>query len=175
MSVTHIGLILDKLDVKPSTKLVAIILADHADRDGICWPSYRRIAERAGMDERTVRRHIATLRDLEVITKLRNGTVVRNGSRTYRVSNAYRINTHILTGFRSLLSTDRLGIADTVDHLEVDNGGHLWGGQLSTKPSKKRQSNRQFVEHVDNSDGHRDPVALSDVIGLLIQPVEKDS
>ncbi len=61
LSVRHIGLVLDHLEAPAPVKLVALILADHCDADGFCWPSYRRIAERSCLSERSVRRHVHEL------------------------------------------------------------------------------------------------------------------
>ena len=166
MSVTHLGLVLDHLNAKPAVKLIAVILADHADREGVCWPSYRRIAERSGLDQRSVRRHIKTLIELGVVTKLRTGTVVRAGNKTIKVSNAYRVNAHILRRYPCLvastkLSPDDLLMVDTTDHLQVDTTVHPRGVGLSTKSSVNHQANRQSEKPVDN--GH-ETVALGDVI-----------
>lgn len=163
MSVKHIGLVLDHLDIKPAPKLVAVVLADHADVDGICWPSYRRIAQRTGLDERTVRRHIATLIDLGVVTKIRTGTIRKNGDKVERITNAYRIDADALASMPSKLSTDDLGKVDTFDHLEVGAADrHRWGG-LSTKSSKNHQkNNRQSVDIGDNS-----TIILADVLKRL--------
>lgn len=47
--------------VEASSKLVLMALADHADETGVCWPSIARIAEKCGMSQRTVVRHIEDL------------------------------------------------------------------------------------------------------------------
>lgn len=44
-----------------SDLLILLVLADHANDDGICWPSATRIATRAKLSERQVRRRIDTL------------------------------------------------------------------------------------------------------------------
>lgn len=43
-------------------KLVALALADMANEAGECWPSISTLAGRCGLDARSVRRHIKTLR-----------------------------------------------------------------------------------------------------------------
>lgn len=169
MSVTHLGLVLDHLHVKPAVKLVAVVLADHADRDGLCWPSYRRIAERSGLDERTVRRHVKVLLDLGVIEKLRTGTMAQVGDRFVHVTNLYRFNEDRLRRFPMLvsskLSTEGLGISDEFVHPGVVKNTHLGWGQLSTKSSINHQPNRKRSEAVDNSDG----TPIGEVLGSLIQ------
>lgn len=42
-------------------KLVLVALADHADIDGYCFPSTGRVAERTGISDRQVQRHIDAL------------------------------------------------------------------------------------------------------------------
>lgn len=44
-------------------------LADHADEDGICWPSIARIALFAGCDEKTARRALQRLVALDIIDR----------------------------------------------------------------------------------------------------------
>lgn len=105
MSVRHIGLVLDHLEAEPITKLIALVLADHADSDGVCWPSQRRIAERCCVAKRTVRKHIAILIDAGVLTKVRSGSVVTQHGERVRVTNAYRINPAVLEERPSLLKS----------------------------------------------------------------------
>jgi hypothetical protein len=50
-------------DVPPGRKLVLLGLADTADDDGRTWPSLATVAEKAGLDLRSVRRHVAALED----------------------------------------------------------------------------------------------------------------
>jgi hypothetical protein len=45
-----------------------MLLADHANDDGICWPGQKGIAVKAGMTERQTRRHIAKLLTSGLIT-----------------------------------------------------------------------------------------------------------
>ena len=48
--------------VRPAArKLVLIVVADHADRDGFAWPSAALVAARCGLDVSNVRRHLAAL------------------------------------------------------------------------------------------------------------------
>lgn len=50
-----------------STKLVLLKLADNANDDGLCWPSYQNIADHCEMDRRTAMRHIKKLEDMGFI------------------------------------------------------------------------------------------------------------
>lgn len=56
------GLLIERLPYRPSHKLVAIVIADSASRDGRnAYQSVPTIAEAAGVSERTAQRVIATL------------------------------------------------------------------------------------------------------------------
>ena len=149
-------------------KLVAVVLADHADNDGVCWPSYRKIAERTGVDERTVRRHVKYLIELGVLTKLRTGAMMKVGEKSVNVTNAYRINEDILRRFPLMnppkLSTTSLGISERFVHPGVVNTPHTGGGPLSTKPSYNHQYNRKHDEPVDNSDG----LSVGDILNSIL-------
>ncbi|MCB0066021.1 MAG: helix-turn-helix domain-containing protein, partial [Caldilineaceae bacterium] len=48
---------------KPSAKLVLLCLAEHADDDGLCWPSLRRISELTRLSHATVTRCLACLEE----------------------------------------------------------------------------------------------------------------
>lgn len=165
MSVKHIGLVLDNLEAPAALKLVAIVLADHADSEGLCWPSYRKIAERASMSERSVRRHVHTLIDLGVITKVRNGTAGVVNGKVVRVSNAYRMHARVLS---RKLSTTGLGKTDGVGHLDVATAGQSRWPQLATKPSVKHQSNRKDCGNVDNS---RSEQTLDDALTMVMRQI----
>lgn len=143
-------LVFEHLQVKPAPKLVALVLADHANGDGLCWPSYRRIAEWTGMDKRTIQRHVRFLIDIGVVTKLRTGHIVKHGERVIRVSNAYQIHADRLAE----LSTIDLGISsDFVTPKDDKTSTSRWGG-LSTKPIPNPHSyNHHQKETVDNFDG----------------------
>ncbi len=135
-------------------KLVALILADHCDADGFCWPSYRRIAERSCLSERSVRRHVRELIDCGVVAKVRTGHVTTKDGRRLRVTNAYRVNASALADRPSLLSTAEVSIVDARDHLQVAiSGRSRWSG-LATKPSGEPSLlTVSGVEDVDNADG----------------------
>lgn len=54
---------------KSTNKLVLLALADHANADGECWPSMKRIAERSDISPRHVSRAINELVDLGLVEK----------------------------------------------------------------------------------------------------------
>ena len=168
MSVKHIGLVLDNFEAPAALKLVAIILADHADGDGVCWPSYAKIAQRANMSERTVRRHVRSLIEQGVVTKLRTGTLIKQGDKVLRVSNAYRVNAHAIQGRKLLkLSTNEAVDSATDVHLGMAKSGRSRWTPVSTKPSRNHQVNRNEQLPVDN----REPVSLNELfLQLLVDP-----
>lgn len=53
----------------PATQLVLLLLADHADADGLCWPSYRLLAADACISERTAMRVIRGLIEAGLVRK----------------------------------------------------------------------------------------------------------
>lgn len=116
------------------------------------------------MHERSVQRHIHELQELQIITKIRSGSIISENGKRIRISNAYRMHAHILAGMGSKLSTDSLGITVRNVYLEHDTSVAGRVTPVSTKPSKKRNSNHHSFEPVDNS---RDVVSLGDVFKLL--------
>jgi len=75
-----------QLKLKNSTrKLILLKLADNANDQGYCWPSYNHIAEMCEIDKRTAMRHIKVLIELGYLDKkLRPG---KNGN----TSNMYHL------------------------------------------------------------------------------------
>lgn len=58
-------------DVDPTCQRVLLVLCDHANDDGLCWPSIPLIAWKLGASERTVMRSIQRLETSRVITVVR--------------------------------------------------------------------------------------------------------
>lgn len=167
MSVKHVGLVLEHFTGKPALKLVAVILADHADQDGVCWPSYRRLAEMTSQSERQVARHVKELIEAGVITKLRTGTIVKKDGKSLRLSNAYRLNAHVIKGRKTLkLSPDSLLVTSENVYLEHDKSSRSRWTPVSTKPSNNRKPNLHDSRPVDKS--KREPATLSDVLAALV-------
>ena len=146
MSVRHVGLVLDHLEASPGVKLVAMILADHADADGVCWPSYRRVAQRSCLGERTVRRYVRELIERGIVTKLNTGRGPAKGETAGSwTPNLYRIESVALVALPSLLQVspdagadgDRrdAGVEGLDDHQVVGQYDHEpKGGGGSTRP-----------------------------------------
>ncbi|EOL9075757.1 helix-turn-helix domain-containing protein [Cronobacter malonaticus] len=76
----------------PLRKLVLIKLADNANDDGECWPSYQHIADHCECSKSAVKEHISALIKLGLMTK-ENRVGVNNGKGN--TSNVYRLH---LTG-----------------------------------------------------------------------------
>lgn len=72
MSIRLMSLVWDETDFKGTTLLCLLTLADHANDDGICWPSYERIAKRARCDRRQAMRCVEKLKAaglVEIVSK----------------------------------------------------------------------------------------------------------
>ncbi|MDK9757652.1 helix-turn-helix domain-containing protein [Vibrio sp. D173a] len=137
-------------------KLVLLKLADNANDNGVCWPSYEYIADMCEIDRRTVMRHIKTLEEMGFVSvRTRKG---EKGNST----NIYQLNLRgdILsppsdTGSRGVVSEDHPpsdpmspGISHRTSQLEPiknkqkDSGeiescfSRLWA-MFPTKKSKK--------------------------------------
>ncbi|MDI7595048.1 helix-turn-helix domain-containing protein [Cronobacter malonaticus] len=72
----------------PLRKLVLIKLADNANDDGECWPSYQHIADHCECSKSAVKEHISALIKLGLMTK-ENRLGVNNGKGN--TSNVYRL------------------------------------------------------------------------------------
>lgn len=68
----------------PAEKLVAAILADHANDDWECFPSVARIAKRADMSERGVRKCLRRLEESGFISTIQNDA--QRGCNRYRIN-----------------------------------------------------------------------------------------
>lgn len=103
----------------PMVKFVLVALADQADDYGYCWPSQETIAKKVCQGERTVRRHIATLRDLGLLT------VIRRSSTRGRRSNGYQLHvgTKLEESLESRLPANLAGSGEPTDDDPVDNSG----------------------------------------------------
>lgn len=70
----------------PIRKLVLIKLADNANDDGICWPSYRHIADQCEIDRKTAMRHVDWLEENKFLSKqYRKDDERGNKSNVYRI------------------------------------------------------------------------------------------
>ena len=73
MSIAHMNAVLDlppDATSNAAERLVLVVIADHANMDGMCWPSVSRVARRAGLSSSHVRRCIANLCDAGLLDKV---------------------------------------------------------------------------------------------------------
>ncbi len=73
---------------KGAARAVLLVLADMADKDGVCWPSASTIARRAGCERRTVQR---AMRELEQGPEIRVVIERRRVEESVNLSNVYQL------------------------------------------------------------------------------------
>jgi hypothetical protein len=94
--------------LKSTEKLVLICLANHADKEGFCFPSQRHIAKTAAITERAVRANIASLVDKGFISKEHRQRL--DGSRTtdkYLLNVGIQSNRNHIPGDRNEIASNR--------------------------------------------------------------------
>jgi len=70
----------------PLTKLVLLKIADNANDDGVCWPSYGHIADQCEITKRSAINHINKLIEAGLVTKqVRTNGYKSNSSNVYTV------------------------------------------------------------------------------------------
>jgi|GEM_PF-1285860 biotin operon repressor len=74
-----------ELDLPQNQKLVLLAFADHADDDGVCYPSVGRIAWKTGVSERQVQRIVKKLRAAGLVVLLRHAQGGRGNAAVYQV------------------------------------------------------------------------------------------
>lgn len=80
--------IVEVLDFAPkhwsaSTRLIALIIADHVDIEQKCWPSLRRLQERSGLSRRQVQRILIELEASGAIERVKRYENNRQTSNLY--------------------------------------------------------------------------------------------
>jgi hypothetical protein len=61
MSIRLMSAVFDNSELGPTSKLIMLALADHADDEGHCYPSIKRLCERTSLSERAVQGNIRDL------------------------------------------------------------------------------------------------------------------
>ncbi|WP_163833349.1 helix-turn-helix domain-containing protein [Spartinivicinus ruber] len=83
MSIQAMSWVFTLSKLEPYKKIVLLSLADNANDQGYCWPSMDTIAHKSSMSKQTVRRHLKSLEELNLITKQQrtraNGATSTNG------------------------------------------------------------------------------------------------
>ena len=69
----------------PTRKLVLLKLADNANDNGKCWPSYEHIADMCEIDRRTAMRHIKTLEEAGLVSVTYRKGEKGNSSNVYQL------------------------------------------------------------------------------------------
>lgn len=83
MSVRIMSAVWD-LDLPQGEKIVLLALADHADDDGVCYPSIDRIGWKCGYSRSSVKRRLRNLQEAGVLDVVEPGTG-RGNTTVYRV------------------------------------------------------------------------------------------
>ena len=52
-----------EIELPTPEKMVLLILCDHANDDGVCWPSVATMGRKSGLSERTIQRALKSLSD----------------------------------------------------------------------------------------------------------------
>jgi hypothetical protein len=71
--------------MRANCRLVLLKLADHANAQGVCWPSVQYLAETTGMSTRTVIRSIASLREAGLVIVEANKSPRNHRANRYRI------------------------------------------------------------------------------------------
>lgn len=74
MSVKAMSWAWDQKGLSEGEKLLLMALADHADDDGICWPGQKRLAEKVGCTDRTIRTRLTRMETEGLIRRERRKT-----------------------------------------------------------------------------------------------------
>lgn len=82
MSIEAVRHVLEQSKTKGAQRLILLVIAEHADRNGIAWPSVETIARLANCSQRFVKRTIAKLDAGELVLERGGG---RGRSNRYRI------------------------------------------------------------------------------------------
>ena len=144
----------------PARKLVLLKLADQANDNGLCWPSYATIASACEVDRRTVIRHI---KQLEKDGFLRvEKTYNKDAGKNY--SNRYHLT--IANGVKKSLVSEDHHPSDKLSPPLVTKGHHP-SVKLSPEPINEPISIEPIIESIT------DDVVSSDVV-VSISPSFED-
>ncbi|MBL4929349.1 helix-turn-helix domain-containing protein [Fuscibacter oryzae] len=87
MSIKIMTAIWDRTDLDTHEKMVLLSLADHADDEGVCFPSIARLCDRTGMKERGVQNVLRRMKEAGIITVELNAG--RRGANRYTIHAAH--------------------------------------------------------------------------------------
>lgn len=69
----------DLIGIPALEKVLLLVIASHADENGVAWPSNERLAATTGMDIRSVKRKLKLLEERGLINMTYSGTRLPNG------------------------------------------------------------------------------------------------
>ena len=156
--------------VSRAEKIVLVNLADRANEQGQCWPSFQRIADDCGLDRRTVIRAVANLAKRRLVSKKKR----RNTSTQYvlRATN----------DTAPLVTHDHQGQAATSDTAPLPSDTAPPPLVTQRHPNRKGTSNEpkgpplppwidpeRWAEYLKVKRGKQTPYAL----GLVLKQLEK--
>lgn len=134
-----------------SAKLVLLAIADHANGDGYCWPSMKRVAVMAGLSTRQVSTHVTALVERGLLVKedrRRSRGQLRGW--TYHVPFEGADTPELTTGSPLPLATGSpLPLPQEVDFRSEPEGNRK---EEPSRPSRKRD---ELFETVVEVTGHR--------------------
>lgn len=105
LSFKHINAVLELPEKSMAEKLVLLVLANHANEKGFCWPSYATLARECSMDRRSVMR---------VMVKLKASGLVRRERRFpsngyyLLVTKGHQVRKQVVTGTTPLVTKSAL-------------------------------------------------------------------
>lgn len=85
MSLIHIAKALKTKVGNTTTKFVLVKLADNANDDGVCWPSYNHIADQCEISRRSAMRHVKILVELGLVAVTYRSGEKGNSSNIFRL------------------------------------------------------------------------------------------
>ena len=74
------------MDLPMTSKMLLLALCDHANDDGICYPSQAKLAKKCSMGARAVIKHIKWLVDSGILTKERRQSTSKRQSDLYHIN-----------------------------------------------------------------------------------------
>lgn len=158
----------------PLRKLVLLKLADNADEDGQCFPSYKRIANDCEISRSSVIAHIAWLESVGIVSKKERYNQVTNSSNMYKMNFEFSGKDVVIirpNGDRVILENgDLSALTSTGDELggiaaELGGAGDELGGGSGDEPIINHTIN-QSINHIHNTSSDDDAAPV-------IKPVRK--
>lgn len=101
----------------PARKLVLLKLADNANDDGVCFPSYKNIAEHCEMSRQSAINHIDALIELGLVSKKERKTENGNTSNLYilHLEGGQKVSLGVVKNFDHPSQNPELGVVKNFD------------------------------------------------------------